>query len=507
MNTKAGTNNNGATQPGGASKNGKAVQAEASTKTAPAPPKAAKSRGALPAALASAPSAKGPQLPTNGIGPDPAAPVVEKMYRPPNILRLPGIKLSDFRPPEDAFDERLLEGVESAEGRTSPLGAEGVPFDKIPPEFTGLEDWPTSTNLKCWVCDFNFSDRPKFVALSFKDNETGGFKMGVHGVMCTFNCAELYIETHYLRLTERQHLQELLRFEYFFFTAKWVSRIKPAPSKTEMLHYGGPLDSDAFLKKLRELDPDHGLRDHTPGSILPERLRIAPGDASRAAAQETSSTCSSSVSVWDLCSVPAPGAAQRGDTASVWQLLGPGETKPGGTEPGVTNSNPGPGGAKHRGETEPDLTNPSIEPDGAKQGGEALSSKKRTGETNPVGAKTDAGGLPASPARTNAPVPGVINLGAKATKKPTVLPLTVGGGKAPEKSPKPSAQNAKKAADRELTESIPSINATAKKNIEPTPAANDNPKKASEAADRTPEITAQGPESSGGCDYLDELLG
>ncbi len=364
MSTKAGT-----TQTGGTPKN------------APASAKVAKSRG-TPFNIAEGATPLGPApktgnkvaapfvptQPAKGNGPDPAALVVEKMYRPPNILRLHGIRLADFKPPEDTLDERLLEGVDDAEGGSAPLGAGDVPYDKIPSEFTGLEDWPASTNLKCWVCDFNFSDRPKFVALSFKENEAGGYKMGVHGVMCTFNCAELYIETRYQRLTERQHLQELLRFEYFFFTAKWVSRIKPAPPKTEMLQYGGPLDSDAFLKKLRELDPEHGLRDHTPGSIIPERLRINPGDVSRAAAFEAP------VSVWDLCSIPAPSAVQRGDSASVWQLLGPGETKPGEAKPS-------------------EMTPEKEKPDDAKLAALCVAAKT----TELFGVDVRAGGRPANP--------------------------------------------------------------------------------------------------------------
>jgi hypothetical protein len=548
MNTRAGIHT-GATQPGGSLKNGKELktgppQTSASADRTPKR-REANTGGAegKSSKAAFAPPAKGSLPLAGGRGPD-AASVVEKLYRPPNILRLPGIRLSDFKPPEDTLDERLLESVEAAEGRASPLGAEGVPYDKIPSEFTGLEDWPTSTNLKCWVCDFNFSDRPKFVALSFKENEAGGYKMGVHGVMCTFNCAELYIETHYLRLTERQHLQELLRFEYFFFTAKWVSRIRPAPSKTEMLQYGGHLDFDAFLKKLRELDPEHGLRDHTPGSILPERLRGNPGEMSGEAP----------VSVWDLCSVSAPTAAQRGDTASVWQLLSPGETKPGGANP-LPRAETGPGEAKPGGAA-PGKKGPDVATTGAAtQNGVDVGARSARAELwgvedPPVGGKTPqppkAQTNGAKPKKIAVPsLPGPANLGREnagpapmgaelwGVSDPPVGSETLGGLRPPSgglhpQTPQPpnskpalAPQDPATNKDGKGAAAPPAQNAKlrapAAKKAAPTvskkqpaavkaPAANDTPK-----ALLGPGFAAEnkegGPNPGGACDYLDELLG
>lgn len=202
---------------------------------------------------------------------------MDKPYAPPSILRLTGIALADYVSPEDVADAKLLEPSSDggAPDHDEPT-PEGVhPPDKIPRVFAGLDDWPHRTNLKCWVCDFTFDDRPKFVP-RFAREGGSGVEFGVLGNMCTFNCAELWIETNLggrASNEERWQVQDNLRLLYFVFTGARVSRIKPAYRKTEMRKYGGEWDEETFWKKMRELDPVAGLRDHTPGSVVPERNR------------------------------------------------------------------------------------------------------------------------------------------------------------------------------------------------------------------------------------------
>jgi len=204
---------------------------------------------------------------------------MESVYKPPNILRLTGITLRDYVPVEDVADARLLDN--GTDGRAAepedPAPESTHPPDKIPRVFTGLDDWPLHTNLRCWQCDFTFDDRPKFVPTHVREAENGGIEFGVLGNMCTFNCAELWIETHLggrASNEERWRAQDNLCLVYLIFTGRRVSRIKPAPRKTELRHYGGDWDEDTFWRRMRELDPVAGLRDHTPGSVVPERDRV-----------------------------------------------------------------------------------------------------------------------------------------------------------------------------------------------------------------------------------------
>jgi hypothetical protein len=204
---------------------------------------------------------------------------MEKPYTPPSILRLTGITMKDYVPVEDFADSSLLDpstdGPDYGPGEPAPESIH--PPDKIPRTFTGLEDWPLHTNLRCWVCDFTFDDRPKFVSPYVREAENGGIEFGVLGNMCTFNCAELWIEEHLgarASNEERWRAQENLCLVYFLFTGRRTAHIKPAPKKTEMRKYGGDWDEDTFWRHLRELDPVAGLRDHTPGSVIPERDRV-----------------------------------------------------------------------------------------------------------------------------------------------------------------------------------------------------------------------------------------
>jgi hypothetical protein len=196
-------------------------------------------------------------------------------YKAPNILRLTGIRMADYVPVEDVADAILMDG--GTDNLVDVPAPESImPPDKIPRTFSGLEDWPMHSNLKCWMCDHTFDDRPKFVPTHVREGENGGIEFGVKGNFCTFNCAELWILTHLggrAGNKERWGTQDGLCLVYFMFTGRRVSRIKPAINKTELRQYGGEMDPDVFSRKMRELDPIAGLKDHTLGSIIPERDR------------------------------------------------------------------------------------------------------------------------------------------------------------------------------------------------------------------------------------------
>ena len=233
---------------------------------------------------------------------------METRYTPPNILRLVGVKLDQYQSIEAAAEERLVEGA----GDAAPQPPDAVqPFDKIPRVFTGLEDWPRHTNLRCWQCDFSFDDRPKFVPTFVREvggaDGGRGLEIGVLGNMCTFACAELWIrEKNMLGLEQRWRAQDNLTFVYFLFTGRPIARISPALNKTDMRQYGGgDLDADTFCRKMRELEAvPRG--DAVPAPVPEgERIRIVLRSLERGAATVVANTNT----VWGVCGVPTSPAA------------------------------------------------------------------------------------------------------------------------------------------------------------------------------------------------------
>ncbi|MEL0212472.1 MAG: hypothetical protein VW891_18155, partial [Novosphingobium sp.] len=209
-----------------------------------------------------------------------SAAAMDAPIKRPNILHLGGITLNDFVPIEDVFDEKILEVVEKSD-----QGSGTLPFEKIPAVFTSVEEWPFSTNLRCWSCTFTFDGPPCFVP-TFVRTGSDSVEVGVEGNFCTFNCAARYIDDTYpprAYAVKHWSMRDNLCLVYFYFKGLRVKHIKPAPRKTELIGFGGDLDEEDFWARLRELDPLNGLRDHRPGTVVPERMRPF------------------GVSVWDVC--------------------------------------------------------------------------------------------------------------------------------------------------------------------------------------------------------------
>ena len=284
-------------------------------------------------------------------------------YARPNILHLTGISFSDYLPVEDFYDTNLIDGaVDDARAGGEAPDEDSLPPDRIPHRFTSLEEWPLRTNLRCWECDCTFDDRPKFAPTYVREAEMGGLEVGVRGNFCTFNCAELWIEVHFAGKPDLLwRAQSALCLVYFLFTGYRVSRILPAPDKTERREYGGEWTIDTFWARLRALDPIAGLRDHTPGSVVseraravtslvPERVRGAPvplelrGAAVVAIYREQSSWAgpaplgpSRPGSVWDACGVAPTGLPPAPDPSGL-----PPAPDPSGLPPASVPSCPAP---------------------------------------------------------------------------------------------------------------------------------------------------------------------
>ena len=104
---------------------------------------------------------------------------MESPYRRPDILRLYGVTLGDYKSVEDIADRRLLAGIaDGAAAEDEPAPESIHPPDKIPRVFTGPEAW-APTNLCCWQCDRTFDTPPKFVPTYVREDEKGGIEIGV----------------------------------------------------------------------------------------------------------------------------------------------------------------------------------------------------------------------------------------------------------------------------------------------------------------------------------------
>ena len=171
----------------------------------------------------------------------------EIYYKTPNILSLTGITLDDYISLEDTADERLI--IEEEQNIETIY-----PYNKIPQTFTSIDKWPLSTNLCCWSCGFKFNTNPKFIPTYIRQ-ATDSLEIGVLGNMCSFCCAELWIETHTFNREERYKLQNNLCYLYYLFTGNRITHIKPAPCKTNLLQYGGTWNEEIFLKKMKEMEP------------------------------------------------------------------------------------------------------------------------------------------------------------------------------------------------------------------------------------------------------------
>lgn len=207
----------------------------------------------------------------------------------PNILHLKGITLDkDFVPVEDVFDNKILEVVSSDQNKDS------NPFDEIPAVFTSIEEWPFSTNLRCWSCSFTFDGAPCFIPTFVRAGSKSKVEIGVKGNFCTFNCAARYIDDMFppqAFSSKHWRMRDNLCLVYYYFKGLKVKHIKPAPPKTELKIYGGKLKEEEFWSKMKEMDPKNGIRDFRLGTVIPERMRTSTSDNEK----DTEKT------VWNVC--------------------------------------------------------------------------------------------------------------------------------------------------------------------------------------------------------------
>lgn len=159
------------------------------------------------------------------------------------IICLKGIDPNEYADIEDIFEQQIKESAELTKDIDPVVQIE---FDQIPPQFTSIDSYPITTNLKCWHCDFTFMSRPVFIPTYI--TKTG---MGTLGNFCSFSCASSYITNQ--TDVDKEYAINLLNL-YKIFNCKDVNYIPPAPKKYIMQKYGGYLSDEKYLAQISNLE-------------------------------------------------------------------------------------------------------------------------------------------------------------------------------------------------------------------------------------------------------------
>jgi hypothetical protein len=262
---------------------------------------ATRRKPAVPAAPAAPAAEAAPAAPASGKSPasEPAMAPADARADQPCIVHL-RVCPDAFKRPEDIMQERLLEGVDEPRAPDTPVVKVGLPA-----VFRSVRLWPESTDIKCWVCDRSFNGPPRFVPTYVEERpatcdpeartdeaafvRTPGesappgadpsgaiLEVGVLGCFCTFGHAATYINQAwppegFLVENERKHRN--LRYVCEIITGVYPQYITPGDPKTEMTDYGGSKSLEDYYAKLYANEPMRDKSLHTPGAIIPERLR------------------------------------------------------------------------------------------------------------------------------------------------------------------------------------------------------------------------------------------
>jgi hypothetical protein len=170
-----------------------------------------------------------------------------------NILFLEGVYPKDVEIKPEAI--AMFEEDEKLEYGITPIRK----LEDIPEFYTGLKNWPQSTNLKCWHCDCIFEDRPISLPTSMDKLRTNSdgtvvYRMLMKGVFDNFNCASAWNNRYSPKHLIQQYHSLLVRLYEDFNPGKTVDYIPPAEDRHVMKQWSGPkgIESDVFYHRCQK---------------------------------------------------------------------------------------------------------------------------------------------------------------------------------------------------------------------------------------------------------------
>lgn len=135
-------------------------------------------------------------------------------------------------------------------------------YDSIPATFTSAENWPKSTNLKCWSCARNFSTYPKFVPQNPRKDAKNNDVCDVLGNFDEWGCVIDFIETE-MPPDQRWDLKEsVVLFESKFSGSKKKKiKIMATPKRYLMKAYCGNhgLTEKQYQEKINQNNTEYDL--------------------------------------------------------------------------------------------------------------------------------------------------------------------------------------------------------------------------------------------------------
>lgn len=189
-----------------------------------------------------------------------------------HIVTLLRVNIDDIKDHEDVFERELIDrsaidrsvvdgsAIDSRNFHHSshlPLQIGGRKNYDFPKFFSDKDKWPKSTAILCRSCSLDIEGEPRFVPKGARDNCS---ILDVEGLTCSFACASRYINDRYgkerkpMETQNRESLLNLLYVEYYMMTGKLIHHIEPAPHKTSMCLYGGPLSVEEFKAQVKLAD-------------------------------------------------------------------------------------------------------------------------------------------------------------------------------------------------------------------------------------------------------------
>ncbi len=171
--------------------------------------------------------------------------------------------LKDVYPQDVILKPEAIVNFETDDSDTEPYENQEAKNEIIPQTYTGLANWPKSTNLRCWHCDCIYEERPITLPKSLDrvgtlNDGTAIFSMSIEGFFHSWACAAAYNENYSPSGTKEDRVNLLTRLFEDFNPGKTVTMIPSAEPKTVMKQWSGTFGmnpEDYYNECTKKLNP------------------------------------------------------------------------------------------------------------------------------------------------------------------------------------------------------------------------------------------------------------